>query len=98
MADEQVQLADLVTAFRLEMKDGLAQVAELGSKLTTFQGQVSEGFKKVRTNTESAAKDLSESWSARLSTMGASSARFVMGLVGVGGIAWAITSLGKSVV
>ena len=95
MADD-ITLDDLVTAFRLELRDGLAKLDTLGQTLANFEAKAKAGFTDVGDTADQQGKRIATSLAEGLQTALSHVGRFVVGLIGVGGILEGLRRVGDA--
>lgn len=95
MSDD-IALGDLVTAFRLEFRDGLMRIDQLGQTLAQFEGAAKARLQGVGDAGEHEGSRLAQGLSNGLTQAGQRLATFVMGLIGVGGILEGLRRLGDA--
>lgn len=93
---EDVSLGDIVSAFRLELSDGLAKMDTLGRTLAQFEGEAKAHLQDVGDAGDREGSRLAQGISNGLSNAGRSLATFVVGLIGVGGILEGLRRLGDA--
>lgn len=96
MSGEDIALGDLVCAFRLELRDGMMRIDQLGQTLRTFEGEASTRLQGVGDAGEREGNRLADGISGGLSRAGQSLTNFLLGLVGVGGVLEGLRRLGAA--
>jgi len=93
---EDLTLNDLVSAFRLELKDGLAKLDTLGQTLQNFEARAKDGFRDVGDKADEQTKRIASAFSQGLQAALGHVGRFVVGLIGVGGLLEAVRRVGAA--
>jgi hypothetical protein len=97
LADD-ITLDDLVSAFRLELRDGLAKLDTLGKTLAEFETTAKAGFTRVSDTADTQGKRMATAVGQGLQTALSHVGRFVVGLIGVGGLLEALRRVGDAFV
>ena len=97
MSDD-VNLGDLVCAFRLELRDGLARIDQLGITLRDFEATGGAAFTNLRNRADVETATLADRVMANLGHMAARVGAFLAATFGVTAIVGAVKKLGDALI